>query len=63
MSSEAKSVLRSFDLLPDADKLEVATEILRRSLRGEVPPLGDEDLVAAAEELFLELDRREALDG
>jgi hypothetical protein len=29
----------------------------------EQPPLSDEELVAAAEELFLELDAREAADA
>jgi hypothetical protein len=46
--------------LPEGDKRELATEILRRSLTLDSPPLSDEQLVGAAEDVFLELDRREA---
>ena len=63
MTTEAESVLRSFELLPDADKREVASAIIRRSLALDVPPLSDDDLVFAAEELFLKLDEEEGKDG
>ena len=63
MTPAVQNVIRSFDLLPDVDKKEVATEILRRTLRLDLPPLTDEDLILNAEELFLELDRREADSG
>ena len=42
---------------------EVATEILRRSLQFDFPPLTEDELVLSAEELFLELDKRESEDG
>ena len=38
-------------------------ELLRRVQDVALPPLADEDLVANAEALFLELDRREATDA
>ena len=63
MTGEAENVLRSFELLPDADKREVASAIIRRSLDLDVPPLSDDDLVSAAEELFLKLDQEEANDA
>ena len=63
MTPAVQNVIRSFELLPDVDKKEVATEILRRTLRLDLPPLTDEDLILNAEELFLELDRREADSG
>ena len=60
MTTEAQNILRSFDMLPDSDKQEVALEILRRSLDVELPPLSDEQLLRIAEERFLDLDRSEA---
>lgn len=63
MTTEADSVLRSFEMLPDADKREVASAIIRQSLELDVPPLSDDELVSTAEELFLKLDEEEAKDG
>jgi hypothetical protein len=63
MTDSAKSIIESFDDLPDTEKREVAQAILRRALLFDTPPLTDEDLVAQAEELFLDLDKREASDG
>jgi hypothetical protein len=62
MTTSPKSVLESFDELPEPEKREVASAILRRALRFDTPPLTDEDLVAQADELFRELDTREASD-
>lgn len=63
MTPTTKNIIRSFELLTDSEKKEVAAEILRRTLRFDLPPLTDEELVLTAEELFLELDRREAENG
>jgi hypothetical protein len=63
MTAQVQDMLRTFDLLPDGDKRELASEILRRTLILDVPPLSDEQLVGAAEELFLQLDRSEAVDA
>lgn len=63
MSTPAQEIIESFDRLPESEQREVATEILRRTLSLEVPPLSDDELVLSAEELFLELDRREAEDA
>jgi len=60
MTNSAKSILESFDELPDAEQQEVARAILRRALRLDLPPLTDDDLVSQAEDLFLDLDKREA---
>jgi hypothetical protein len=46
--------------LPEAEQRELAWEILRRTVNFDLPSLSDEELVLSAEELFLELDRREA---
>jgi hypothetical protein len=63
MSPSIQNILNTFDHLPDADKQVIAAEILRRTLNYQLPPLSDDELVLQAEELFLELDRREAEDG
>lgn len=58
MTTMVQHVLDSFDRLPDAEKQQVAAEIIRRLAHIDFPPLSDEDLVWSAEELFLELDRQ-----
>ena len=63
MTAQVQEMLHTFDLLPESDKRELASEILRRSLMLGVPALSDEQLVGAAEELFLQLDRSEAADA
>ena len=62
MAVTAKTILESFDELPEREKREVASAILRRTLRFDLPPLTDDDLVAQADELFRALDAREASD-
>jgi hypothetical protein len=63
MTNSAKAILESFDELPDTEKRDVVRAILQRALHLDSPPLSDEDLLAQAEDLFLELDKREATDG
>ena len=63
MSTSAQDILESFDQLPEVEKQEVASEILRRTLSFDISPLSDDELVLSAEEIFLELDRREAEDA
>jgi hypothetical protein len=62
MTAAAKTILESFDELPEQEKQEVASAILRRTLRFELPPLTDDDLIVQADELFCELDAREVSD-
>ena len=60
MTATARQLLDSFDALPEADKYQVAVEILRRvagAVEGDVP---DSALVEAADELFRTLDAEEA---
>jgi hypothetical protein len=63
MANAVKQLLDSLDSLTESEKQVAAVAILRRTtdLTTAEPP--DEALVAAAEELFLELDDREAGDG
>jgi hypothetical protein len=63
MATSIQNLLHSFESLPEPDKRELAAEIMRRSLRFEFPPLSDQDLVKNAEDIFLDLDRREEEDG
>jgi len=63
MTKSVKALLESFDQLPDDQKREAASEILRRSVRFSLPPLDDEVLIEVADRLFLELDKRESTNG
>jgi hypothetical protein len=63
MSTSAQNLIEYFDKLPDAEKQKVASEILKRTMNFDMPALSDEELGLSAEELFLELDRREAEDA
>jgi len=63
MTTAVQNLLRSFELLPATEKQQFVWEVIRRSVNFDLPPLSDEELILGAEELFLELDRREAEDG
>jgi len=60
MSTVVQKILRSYELLPELEKRELSYEIIRRSLKFDLPPLSNDELVQNAEEIFLELDRRES---
>jgi hypothetical protein len=60
MTAQVEQFLKSFDVLSEAEKHEAAVALLGRIVRDAPPTLSDEALVAAAEELFLELDANEA---
>ncbi len=63
MTTAVRNLLNSFDSLPDGDKEELAAEIIRRSAASAAPPLTDEQLLRAADETFLQLDRSEEGDA
>ncbi|MBV9126381.1 MAG: hypothetical protein JO112_23785 [Planctomycetes bacterium] len=63
MTATVRQLLDSFDTLSDADKHQVAIEILRRfggAAKGDLPEAA---LVEAADELFRALDAEEAGHG
>ncbi len=60
MTTDIKEILNTFEHLSENDKKDLASEILRRTVKFDFPPLTDEDLIQSAEKLFLELDRRES---
>jgi hypothetical protein len=60
MTGAVQHILDSFKELSEAEKHELAVEILRRTVEPDSPHLSDDDLVLSAEALFLDLDRVEA---
>jgi hypothetical protein len=63
MSTATQNILDSIERLSDPEKRELISEIMRRTITIDVPPLTDEELVLIAEESLLELDKRESRDG
>jgi hypothetical protein len=59
MSEAAQRFLRSFKELPKADQHDVLVSLLRLPVDAEYAPPTDDDLVHAAEQVFLELDQAE----
>jgi hypothetical protein len=62
MTQAARQVIETFESLPETEKQSVMVEILRRTANYALPALTDEALVQAADQVFLELDRRESAD-
>jgi hypothetical protein len=60
MTRTVQHLLDSFKELSEAEKHELAVEILRRTVERDPPQLSDDDFVSSAEALFLELDSAEA---
>ena len=60
MTVAVQHLLASFEALTDTEKHEAAAEILRRTAPAELP---DEAFVELADELFRDLDAREAADA
>lgn len=60
MGDSAKKLLEEFDALPLAERQEVVREILRRTAPSDYSFPTDEELVTAADQVFLELDQRES---
>jgi hypothetical protein len=60
MTALGKHIIEDFATLPDPEKREVLANLLRISRQIEYPEVSDEELVAAADEVFLEYDRRES---
>lgn len=58
MSHPAEKIIESFDALTDAEKREVIAVLLRKTATME--PMTDDELLAAADLVFLELDHDEA---
>lgn len=62
MTGEAKHIIDDFGALSDALKREVLAELLRISRHLNYPTMSDDELISAAEDIFLDYDRRESKD-
>ena len=60
MTATGKHIIEDFEGLPDSEKREVLANLLRISRGIEYPELSEEELVASADAVFLEYDRRES---
>lgn len=59
MTQAAKKLLEEFEALQEPDRAEVLAELLRRIALAPHDLPDSDDLTAAADRLFVELDRRE----
>ena len=59
MTQATQKLLEEFEALPDRDRSELVAELARRVALAPHDLPQDEDLVAAADRLFSDLDRRE----
>lgn len=59
MTKTAQDFLRSFGALPRSDQHDVLVQLLRLPIEAEYGAPGDDELVLAAEEVFVELDQAE----
>jgi hypothetical protein len=63
MTGAVQDLLNTFDALTASEKYEAASQVLRRVVEGESGEIPDEALVAAAEQVFLDLDAQESGNG
>jgi hypothetical protein len=54
-----QKLLDEFEALPNEDRVEHVAELLRRTALAPNEPPSEDDLVASADRLFVELDRQE----
>ncbi|MEO8379899.1 MAG: hypothetical protein ABI779_09590 [Acidobacteriota bacterium] len=59
MIVDAKHLIEEFGALPDPSKREVLAELLRISRHLDYPEMSEDEFTAAADQMFLEYDRRE----
>jgi hypothetical protein len=62
MTQGARSLIEQFDALPEQERSEVLTELARRIGLSPHDLPRDEDLLAAADQRFVELDKRESTE-
>ena len=61
MTRSVEELLNSFEKLSEAQKRELASEIIKRSLAFDLPQLSDDSLLFAADQVFLQLDKDESI--
>jgi hypothetical protein len=62
MTQAARRLIEQFDALPEQERSEVLAELARRVALSPHGLPRDEDLLAAADHLFVELDQRESTE-
>ncbi len=62
MTSTGKHIVDDFESLPDPEKREVLSNLLKISRDIDYPEVADQELVAAADAVFVEYDRMEQQD-
>lgn len=60
MTERATKLLEVLDSLPESERRQVLVELVHRAALGEHDLPDEADLLAAADDVFLELDRRES---
>ena len=60
MTQAAKKLIEEFEALPERDRSEIVAELARRVALAPHDLPNDDDLLASADRLFTELDRRES---
>ena len=63
MTTTTQEIIEKFAQLPISEKKIVMSVILRDAVETEAPDLSDDEFILSAEDIFLELDQREAADG
>ena len=61
MTKSVEQLLKSFEQLPEAEKRDLASEIIKRSLTLDLPELSDDTLLLAANQVFLRLDKEDPI--
>ena len=59
MTADAKHLIHDFEALPDSTKREVLAKLVRISRHLEYPEVSDDELLAAADEVFLSYEAEE----
>ena len=59
MTQSGQKLLEQFDQLPEHERAEVLSELLRRVVLAPHDLPDNDDLISTADQLFTELDRRE----
>ena len=62
MTDGVKSVLEAYESLPESEREEVLAELIRRAAHSDHQSPTDDELVEAADRVFLEYDRSERGD-
>jgi hypothetical protein len=60
VTAQGKHIIDEFEALPDQTKREVLAELIRSSRFIEYPEASEDELLSAANDIFLDYDRRES---